>query len=179
MIRLERHELGPRVRVLGRRVHEWQLGLGVTALGAVLRLAGIVDDAGAGLLAAAACWLVFKDWHDLFPSRRDTASWRPVLHKRVAALREARRGDGVPGLAAAAAAITGVVNICSALTPNVSWRGHWNGSWVLRRESWDSLPAWKANLPARWSWLSREVPGGGDCAAARSAREDCRTTWWC
>src|SRR5438093_11922105 len=124
MIRLERHELGPRVRVLGRRVHEWQLGLGVLALGAVLHLAGIVDDAGAGLFAAAACWLVFKDWHDLFPSRRDTAAWRPLLHKRVAALREARRGEQLPGLAAAAAATTGIVNVCSALTPNVSWRGH-------------------------------------------------------
>ena len=145
MIRLERHELGPRVRVLGRRVHEWQLGLGVMALGAVLRLAGIVDDAGAGLLAAAACWLVFKDWHDLFPSRRDTASWRPVLHKRVAVLREARRGDGVPGLAAAAAAITGVVNICSALTPNVSWRGHF----LLQVEPVSALPVFHAlALPA-------------------------------
>jgi hypothetical protein len=113
VIRLERHELGPRVRVLGRRVHEWQLGFGVLALGGVLRAAGIIDDAGAGLFVAAACWLVVKDWHDLFPSRRDTASWRPFLHKRVAALREARRGDCVPGLSAAAAAITGVVNICS------------------------------------------------------------------
>src|SRR5712691_5814259 len=145
MIRLERHELGPRVRVLGRRVHEWQLGLGVLAFGAVLRLAGIVDDAGVGLFGVAACWLVLKDWHDLFPSRRDTASWRPVLHKRVAALRDARRGDGVPGLAAAAAAITGVVNICSALTPNVSWRGHF----LLQVEPVSALPVFHAlALPA-------------------------------
>ncbi len=145
MIRLERHELGPRVRVLGRRVHEWQLGVGVAALGCTLRMAGVVDDAGAALLAAGACWLVVKDWHDLFPSRRDTASWRPVLHKRVAALREARRGDGLPGLAAAAAAITGVVNICSTLTPNVSWRGHL----LLQVEPVAALPVFHAlALPA-------------------------------
>jgi lysyl-tRNA synthetase class 2 len=145
VIRLERHELGPRVRVLGRRVHEWQLGIGVLAAGSALRLAGVVDDAGAALVAAAACWLVVKDWHDLFPSRRDTASWRPVLHKRVAALRDARRGEGLPGLAAGAAAVTGVVNICSAVTPNVSWRGHL----LLQVEPMSVLPVFHAlALPA-------------------------------
>src|SRR5438067_8256024 len=124
MITLERHQLGPRVRVLGRRVHEWQLGVAVAGLACTLRLTNVVDDAGAALLGLAACWLVAKDWHDLFPSRRDTAAWRPLLHKRVAALRDARRGEQLPGLAAAAAAVTGIVNVCSALTPNVSWRGH-------------------------------------------------------
>ena len=39
MIRLERHELGPRVHVLGRRVHEWQLGVGVAGITCTLRLA--------------------------------------------------------------------------------------------------------------------------------------------
>ncbi len=133
------------MRVLGYRVHEWQLGVGVAALGCALRLAGVVDDAGAALLAAGACWLFVKDWHDLFPSRRDTASWRPFLHKRVAALREARRGDGLPGLAAAAAAITGIVNICSALTPSVSWRGHL----LLQVEPVSALPVFHVlALPA-------------------------------
>src|SRR5690242_20310760 len=86
MIRLERHQLGPRVRVLGRRVHEWQLGVAVAGLAAGLRLASVVDSPGAALIALLACWLVIKDWHDLFPSRRDTASWRPLLHRRAAAL---------------------------------------------------------------------------------------------
>ena len=124
MITVERHQLGPRVHVLGRRVHEWQLGVAVAGLACALRLADVVDDAGAALLALAACWLVLKDWRDLFPSRRDTAAWRPLLHGRFAALRDVRRGDQLPGLAAAAAAVTGIVNVCSALTPNVSWRGH-------------------------------------------------------
>jgi lysyl-tRNA synthetase class 2 len=145
MIRLERHDLGPRVRVLGRRVHEWQLGVLVAAAGSGLRLGGVVDDPGAALIALAACWLVVKDWHDLFPSRRDTATWRPLLHKRVAALREVRRGEQLPGLAAAAAAITGVVNVCSALTPNVGWRGHL----LLHVEPVAALPVFHAlALPA-------------------------------
>jgi lysyl-tRNA synthetase, class II len=145
MISLERHQLGPRVHVLGRRVHEWQLGVAIAGLACGLRLAGIVDDAGAALITFLACWLVIKDWHDLFPSRRDTASWRPLLHKRVAALREARRGEGLPGLAAGAAAITGVVNLCSALTPNVSWRGHA----LLQVEPVSTLPVFHAlALPA-------------------------------
>jgi lysyl-tRNA synthetase class 2 len=142
VIKLERHQLGPRVRVLGRRVHEWQLGIVVAILACALRLAGVVEDAGTALLTLLACWLVVKDWRDLFPSRRDTAAWRPFVHTRVAALRDARRGDSLPGLAAAAA---GVVNVCSALTPNVSWRGHL----LLRVEPVAALPVFHAlALPA-------------------------------
>src|SRR5437870_2614006 len=40
MIRLHRHRLGPRVYVLGRRIHEWHLGA-VLVAGV---LAGIVTD---------------------------------------------------------------------------------------------------------------------------------------
>jgi lysyl-tRNA synthetase, class II len=145
VITLERHQLGPRVRVLGRRVHEWQLGVAVAGLACTLRLTDVVDTAGAALLGLLACWLVVKDWNDLFPSRRDTASWRPLVHRRVAALRDVRRGDSLPGLAAAAAAITGVVNVCSALTPNVSWRGHL----LLQVEPVAALPVFHAlTLPA-------------------------------
>ncbi|HEX3454594.1 MAG TPA: phosphatidylglycerol lysyltransferase domain-containing protein [Gaiellaceae bacterium] len=145
MISLERHQLGPRVRVFGRRVHEWQLGVAVACLAASLRLANVVDDPGAALMGALAAWLVIKDWHDLFPSRRDTASWRPFLHKRVAEFRDVRRGDGLPGLAAAAAAVTGIVNICSTLTPNVRWRGHL----LLNLEPMEAVPVFHAlALPA-------------------------------
>ena len=145
MITVERHQLGPRVRVLGRRVHEWQLGVAVAGLASSLRLTNVVDDAGAAMLGLLACWLVLKDWHDLFPSRRDTAAWRPLLHQRVAALRDVRRGDQLPGLAAAAAAITGIVNVCSALTPNVGWRGHV----LLEVEPVTALPVFHAlTLPA-------------------------------
>ncbi len=64
---------------------------------------------------------------------------------RVAALRDVRRGDQLPGLAAAAAAVTGIVNVCSALTPNVSWRGHL----LLEVEPVTALPVFHAlALPA-------------------------------
>jgi lysyl-tRNA synthetase class 2 len=145
VISLERHQLGPRVRVFGRRVHEWQLGVAIAALACLLRLTDVVDDAGTALLGLAACWLVVKDWHDLFPSRRDTAAWRPLLHGRVAALRQARRGEHLPGLVAAAAAVTGIVNVCSALTPNMAWRGHL----LLQVEPVTVLPVFHAlALPA-------------------------------
>jgi lysyl-tRNA synthetase class 2 len=38
--------------------------------------------------------------------------------------RRPRLADALPGLTAAAALATGVVNLVSALTPNVAWRGH-------------------------------------------------------
>src|SRR5262249_55247878 len=67
------------------------------------------------------------------------------LHKRVAALRESRRGDQLPGLIATAAAITGAVNLVSALTPDVAWRGHL----LLEVEPVSALPVFHAlALPA-------------------------------
>jgi lysyl-tRNA synthetase, class II len=125
VIRLDRHRHGPRVYVLGRRVHEWQLGLGVLAF----VLSGDVAGAwrlslGPGLAVAAGSWLVLKDWRDLVPSKRDTSSWRLGLHRRAAPLRAIRRADGLPGLAAAAAFAVGLVNLLSALTPNIAWRHH-------------------------------------------------------
>jgi lysyl-tRNA synthetase class 2 len=145
VITLERHELGPRVRVLGRRIHEWQLGAAILATVAGLRLTGVVEDVGTALLTALGVWLVAKDWHDLFPSRRDTASWRPLLHRRPCSLRISRRGDTLPALAGAAALVTGVVNLASALTPNISWRGHV----LLQLEPVDTIPVFHAlALPA-------------------------------
>jgi len=140
VISLERHPLGPRVRLLGRRVHEWHLGLATAALAAALRFTGVVDLAGTALLLLAAGWLVAKDWRDILPWTRDTAAWRPLVHRRVQALRDAHRGEGLPGLAAAAALVTGLVNLASALTPNVAWRGHL----LLHIEPVHALPVFHA-----------------------------------
>lgn len=70
MIRIERHSLGPRVHVFGRRIHEYHVGL------AILGMSG-----GRPLAAAAGLWLVVKDWPDLFPATRDKARWRVGLHR--------------------------------------------------------------------------------------------------
>ena len=82
MLRLERHPLGPRVYVLGQRIHEFALGFAV--LGA-LAAGGIADMWDLGRRVAVASvfgsWLVIKDWRDLFPSKRNTACWSLLPHR--------------------------------------------------------------------------------------------------
>ena len=81
---------------------------------------GLVPALVIGLVGV---WLVAKDWPDLTRTRRDTAAWRLGIHRRPLRLRPFRRLDDVPGLAALAVAIVGLVDLVSAVTPNVSWRG--------------------------------------------------------
>ncbi len=121
MVRLERHPSGPRVHILGRRIHEYQLG--VTLAAAAGTLGALDRDRFAVGLSLAAAWLVAKDWRDFFPRLRDTASWRLGIHRVRAPLREGRRFEHLPALVAAAALAVGAVNLASALTPNVAWRG--------------------------------------------------------
>jgi lysyl-tRNA synthetase, class II len=123
VLRVERHRLGPRVYVLGARVHEWQLGAAILlAVGAAAALDRTDGSVPAAILALAGAWLVAKDWQDLVPSRRDTASWRLGLHARPAPLRVLRRADPLPRLAALAAGLAALVNLASAARPNISWR---------------------------------------------------------
>jgi hypothetical protein len=82
MLRLERHRLGPRVYVFGLRIHEFVLGFGVFTV----LLAGGVADAWdltrrTEAVAVFGTWLIAKDWRDLFPSKRDTASWSLLPHR--------------------------------------------------------------------------------------------------
>lgn len=82
MLRLERHRLGPRVYVCGQRIHEFVLGFAVLA---VLIGGGVADAWGLTHRTEAAAlvgtWLIGKDWRDLFPSKRDTASWSLLPHR--------------------------------------------------------------------------------------------------
>jgi hypothetical protein len=82
MIRIDRHELGPRVYVLGQRVHECAVGAGVLA---TLAAGGLTErwelSRSVGATAAFGAFLVVKDWQDLFPSRRNKARWSPLLHR--------------------------------------------------------------------------------------------------
>jgi lysyl-tRNA synthetase class 2 len=124
-LRVERHSLGPRIYFLGARWHEWHLGaliLAVLALGFAL---GFVHDALPTLLAAAAgIWLIAKDWRDISRRRRDTAAWRLGLHRPPLPLRRFSRAEPLPLVVALVAAAFAVINLLSALTPNISWRGH-------------------------------------------------------
>jgi hypothetical protein len=82
VLRLERHRLGPRVYLCGLRIHECALGFGVLAvllMGAVVEAWGLTRRTEVAVLFGA--WLVGKDWRDLFPSKRNTASWGLLLHR--------------------------------------------------------------------------------------------------
>jgi len=82
MLRLERHRLGPRVYVLGLRIHEFALGfavIGVLLVGGWAELWDLTRRTeGAAIFGT---WLVGKDWRDLFPSKRNTASWSLLPHR--------------------------------------------------------------------------------------------------
>src|SRR5262249_58242358 len=113
VFRLERHRLGPRVYLFGRRVHEWHLGV---ALGSAYLLgigfhAIAATSTEALLVCAVACWLVIKDWRDLVPGLRDTASWQLGLHRRPFHLRPPGPADSVPGLAALILIIIGLAHL--------------------------------------------------------------------
>jgi hypothetical protein len=82
VLRVERHELGPRVYVLGQRIHEFALGFAVLALLLAMALLDHWEvtkrfDAG----TAFGAWLVIKDWRDLIPSKRNTAAWSLLPHR--------------------------------------------------------------------------------------------------
>ena len=125
IVRVERHELGPRGYIAGMRLHEWHLGVALLVGLGIGAAAGLVRDAlPVVLVVAAATWLIAKDWGDILPRHRDTRAWRLGLHRRPLPLRAFRRADPLPVIVAAAAALIGVVNLLSALTPNISWRGH-------------------------------------------------------
>ena len=124
MLRIDRHRLGPRVYVLGARIHEWHLGLALLLALAAGALADRVDGLGSAAAAVVGVWLIAKDWRDLFPAHRDSAAWRLGLHVRVHPLRAVRRADPLPKVAAVTAGLAGLVNLASAVTPNIAWRNH-------------------------------------------------------
>lgn len=82
MLRLERHRLRPRGYLCGLRVHEFALGCGVLA---VLFVGGVAEPwdltRRTEVAALFGAWLIGKDWRDLFPSKRNTASWSLLPHR--------------------------------------------------------------------------------------------------
>jgi lysyl-tRNA synthetase, class II len=125
LFRVERHNLGPRLYVLGRRVHECHAGIVVAAIAAASLLARWPLPAPLGLSALAiGTWLVWKDWHDLFPSMRDTTAWSMGAHSAPMPLRARGRSHGLAPIAGACTVGMGLVNIASALTPGVQARMH-------------------------------------------------------
>ena len=79
---IERHELGPRLHLFGRRIHEFQAGFTILAVYPVGCIAcSAYFSPWTAVTALVGLWLVAKDWPDLFPGTRDTASWRFGIHR--------------------------------------------------------------------------------------------------
>jgi len=139
--RVQRHPLGPRLYVLGVRWHDWHLGLLIVVLLVVGAVTGVVHDSYTAALAGiAGLWLMAKDWRDLTRRHRDTAAWRLGLHRRPLPLRTLRRADPMPLLVSVAVGAFALVNLLSALTPNIGWRGHL----LLRIEAVEELHVFHA-----------------------------------
>ena len=82
MLRVEKHELGPRVYVLGQRIHEFALGFAVLALLLAMALSDHWEPTKRFDAATVfGAWLVIKDWRDLFPSKRNTSAWSLLPHR--------------------------------------------------------------------------------------------------
>src|SRR4051794_41903326 len=80
MLRLDRHPLGPRVYVLGTRVHEWHLGAAVLLALLVGALTDRLDPSlGRGDPALAGASLVAQESGRATPAQRDTDEWPPRL----------------------------------------------------------------------------------------------------
>jgi hypothetical protein len=94
LLQVRRHPLGPRVYVVGLRVHECWAGLAATF---VVAAGWMTDRSGPAAVDAAtllvAAWMMLKDWPDFFPSRRDTYSWRVGFHRRDIEVVRVRRDE--------------------------------------------------------------------------------------
>src|SRR6185437_7904513 len=116
LIRVEQHPLGPRVYVLGQRVHEVALGIAVLAVAALLAALGVAPLESKALLVGVGLgvWLVAKDWRDLFPRWRNQQ-----VHCRFAPHLAGGRGrsrlPGLPAVAALSTLAVAAVNAASAL----------------------------------------------------------------
>ena len=145
MLRFERHPLGPRVFLLGRRIHEWHLGLLAIAAAVSALLFGAIRPGLAIAASLLGVWLVVKDWPDLTGRHRDTAGWQLGLHRRPLPLRPFRHLDDVPAIAALATAAVGLVDLLSSVRPNVRWRGrellHFESVSVMRNAHALAVPA--------------------------------------
>lgn len=144
-VRVERHRRGPRLYLLGQRVHEWQVGALVVVVAAGALVGGWASELWGGVAVAAGAWLVIKDWRDLFARTRDTGAWTTGIHRRALALRDAPRADWLPAVTGFLTALVGAVNVASAVTPNVRWRE----ALIGRIEPVESVPVFHAvALPA-------------------------------
>ncbi|MGB7587751.1 MAG: phosphatidylglycerol lysyltransferase domain-containing protein [Solirubrobacterales bacterium] len=125
MFRVDRHELGPRLYVLGHRLHECHAGIGLAGAAALALIAGWPLPTPLTLVSlAVGLWLLWKDWRDLFPRLRDTRAWSAGVHRVPMPFRNRGRAYWLAPLAGACTVAMGLVNVASVLTPSLHSRMH-------------------------------------------------------
>ncbi len=128
LIRIERHKQGPRVYLIGRRIHECHAGLVLLALALILRIAHVHGAHSPTWIvigiAAIGTWMTVKDARDFVPRWRDTASWSMGLHRRAFELRPTRRTSWAPRVIGSLVMLAGLANIVVAIRPEFSTRVH-------------------------------------------------------
>jgi len=118
-VRVQRHELGPRCFVLGVRLHEVAAGIALLVAGVLLAVAHVrLPGHLTFIVLAAGGWLTAKDWPDLFPSKRNTRAWRPLVHRTLGA--PVQHAVWLPRLAGGLAAGEGALNVTAVLFPGLS-----------------------------------------------------------
>ena len=123
LVRVERHALGPRLHVLGVRVHEAVVGIALLAAALVLSVTRLGLPAHlTGAAWVAGTWMLAKDWRDLVPRWRNTASWSLGLHRPHAPLRAMRRAMWLPGATAALVGLAGLGQLLRAMDPDAGNR---------------------------------------------------------
>lgn len=128
MIRIERHEKGPRLFVAGRRLHECHAGLVLLGLALLMRVVHIDETTvPTGVVAAIAllgAYMVIKDARDFVPRWRDTASWSMGIHRRELALRPTPRASWAPLVVGGLVIAAGIATILAAIRPELGSHAH-------------------------------------------------------
>src|SRR6476620_9138602 len=94
LLRVEHHALGPRVYVIGARIHECHLGCGVLLLLLDIDLGGgLSGGLAAVVLGSLGSLLIAKYWRDRLCAQADTGACRLGFDRPLSDLRPARRGD--------------------------------------------------------------------------------------
>jgi lysyl-tRNA synthetase class 2 len=126
VIRLERHEKGPRLFVAGRRLHECHAGVAVLGLAIVLHLLHFGDrqvpTGVVAMIAVLGAYMIIKDARDFVPRWRDTASWSVGIHRREFALRPPRPASWAPIVIGVLVMLAGFANIIAAIRPELQTR---------------------------------------------------------
>ena len=122
-MKVERHPLGPRLYVLGARVHEAVAGIALLLAALVLsvtRLGLPVHLTSAAWVVGT--WMLAKDWRDLVPRWRNTAAWSLGLHRPHAPLRTTRRAMWLPGATATLVGLAGLGQLLRAIDAGAGQR---------------------------------------------------------